>query len=129
MPVATCDLNTLIKGQRCYACLPQKVNQAAMVYWLEQTRAKLAGVTPLTANQLLGASKCLECFPTNDVCDALDAFVAQQGAIGVGVAGASTITIAQIRAAINLLSNMSLDDLRTIEIATRCALNAFLFVS
>lgn len=125
MALVTCDLNTLIRGQKCYACFPQKVNQAAMVYWLEQRRAKLAGQTPLTANQLMAASKCLECFPTDNVADALDAFVAQQGAIAAGVAGASTITIAQIRANINLLSNMTLDDLRSIEIATRCALNAF----
>lgn len=125
MATVACDLATLIAAQRCYACFGQKINQAAMVYWLEQRRAKLAGQTPLTAVQLLAASKCLECFPVDPVADGLDAAVAQAGAVAAGVAGANTITIAQIRANINQFANLSLDDLRTIEISVRCLLNAF----
>lgn len=122
---APCDLNTLVRGQKCFACLSQKENQAAIVLFLEQRRAKLLGVTALTANQLRSAAACLGCFPTDPVADALDAFVAQQGAIAAGVAGASTQTIAQIRNAIKGLANTSLDELRTMEVLLRCQSNAF----
>lgn len=122
---AACDLKTLTQGQKCYACLSEKENQAAIVYWLEQRRAKLLGVTPLTVGQLRAAAACLGCFPTDPVADGLDAYVAQAGAIAAGVAGASTITIAQIRAAIKGLANTSLDEMRTMEILLRCQSNAF----
>jgi hypothetical protein len=121
----TCTLNALVQGQKCYACLSEKENQAAIVYWLEQRRAKLLGVTPQTTAQLRAAAACLGCFPTDPVADGLDAYVAQAGAIAAGVTGASTITIAQIRAAIKGLANTSLDELRTMEIIARCASNAF----
>jgi hypothetical protein len=122
---APCDLNTLVRGQKCFACLPQKELQAAIVYFLEQRRAKLLGVTPLTANQLRTAAACLGCFAIDPVADALDSYVAQQGAIAAGVAGASTQTIAQIRNAIKALANTTLDDLRTMEVLLRCQSNAF----
>lgn len=122
---ATCDLNTLIRGQKCFACLSQLENQAAVVYFLEQRRAKLLGQTAQTANQLRQAAACLGCFPTDNVADGLDSFVAQAGAIAAGVPGASTQTIAQIRNAIKGLANTSLDELRTMEILLRCQSNAF----
>lgn len=109
-------------------CLSELENQAAIVYFLEQTRAKLAGQTPLNVNQLRQAAACLACIPTDPVADALDAAVAQAGAIGVGDT-ASAASIAAIRKAIKGLANTSLDDLRSIEINLRCQLNAFLFTS
>lgn len=123
--VVDCSLNTLIQSQRCYSCFGQKINQAAIVYWLEQRRAKLAGQTPNNANQLIAAIKCLECFSTDPVADGLDAAVAQAGAVAAGVAGAANMPIATIRSNINSLANLSLDDLRTIEVNLRCLLNAF----
>lgn len=120
-----CDLNTLVRGQKCYACLSEKEVQAAIVYWLEQRRAKLTGQTAQTTAQLRQMGSCLGCFPTDPVADGLDAFVAQQGAVAAGVAGASTITIAQIRNAIKGLANTSLDELRTMEIFLRCQSNSF----
>lgn len=122
---AACDLNTLVRGQKCFACLPQKELQAAVVFFLEQRRARLLGQTALTANQLRSASACLNCFPIDPVADALDAYVAQQGAIAAGVVGASTQTIAQIRNAIKGLANTSLDELRNMEVLLRCQSNAF----
>jgi hypothetical protein len=125
MATVNCTTASLVLAQKCYSCFGQKINQAAMVYWLEQRRAKLAGTTPLTAVQLLAASRCLECFPIDPVADGLDAAVAQAGAVAAGVVGASTITISQIRANINQFANLTLDDLRSIELVTKCALNAF----
>jgi hypothetical protein len=122
---ASCDLNTLVRGQKCFACLSQKEDQAAVVYFLEQRRAKLLGVTSLTANQLRAAAACLGCFPVDPMADGLDAFVAQAGAIAAGVAGSSTQTITQIRNAIKGLANTSFDELRTMEILLRCQSNAF----
>lgn len=121
----SCDQRTLVNGQKCYACLSEKEEQAAVVYWLEQRRAKLLSVTPLTTAQLRSAAACLGCFPIDPAADALDAFVAQGGAIAAGVTGASTITIAQIRNAIKGLANTSFDELRTMEILLRCQSNTF----
>lgn len=122
MATVVCTLNALVQGQKCYSCLSEKEIQAAIVYWLEQRRAKLAGVTALTANQLRAAAACLGCFSTDPVADALDAYVAQDGARAAGVA---IPTIAQIRNASKGLANTSLDELRTMEIMLRCQLNAF----
>ena len=125
MAVVACDLNTIIKQARCFQCFSQRENQAAIVYFLEQRRAKLAGQNAQTTNQLRSTSACLGCAPTDPVADALDAGVAQAGAIAAGVAGASTQTISQVRSAIQPLVNLSLDDLRTMEILLRCQLNSF----
>jgi len=125
MATVTCTLNNLIQSAKCFSCFSEKENQAAIVYFLEQRRAQLAGQTPQTPNQLRTQSACMTCIPIDPVADANDAAVAQAGAIAAGVSGSSTQTIAQIRAAINAFANMSLDDLRTIEILLRCQLNAF----
>jgi hypothetical protein len=122
MATVVCTLSALVQGQKCYACLSQKEVQAAIVYWLEQRRAKLAGQTPLTTNQLRAAAACIGCFPTDPTADGLDAYVAQDGARAAGVAIPS---ISQIRNAIKGLANTSLDELRTMEISLRCQLNAF----
>lgn len=125
MATVNCTLNQLIQQAKCFNCFSQKENQAAIVYFLEQRRAKLASQTAQTPTQLRASSSCVACIPVDPVADAQDAAIAQQGAIAAGVAGASTQTIAQIRQAINALANMSLDDLRTMEIVLRCQLNAF----
>jgi hypothetical protein len=125
MATVTCDLNSQIQRAKCFGCFSQKENMAAIVYFLEQRRAALAGQTPQTPLQVRTATKCLNCLPMDPVADAQDAAVAQAGAIAAGVAGASTQTIAQIRAAINSYANMSLDDLRTAEVYLRCQLNAY----
>lgn len=120
-----CDLNSLNQNGKCFACFSQKENQAAVVYFLNQTLAKLQGVTPQTPNQLRASTACLGCVPTNPTADNLDSAVAQAGAVAVGDS-ASSASIAAIRKAINPFVNMSLDDMRTIEIALRCQLNAYL---
>jgi hypothetical protein len=125
MATVNCDLNTLIQSAKCFGCLSEKENMAALVYFLEQRRAALASATPRTANQLNAVVACQRCLPVDPVVDALDTAVAQAGAIAAGASGASTQTIAQIRAAANAFANMSLDDLRTIEIYLRCQLNAY----
>jgi len=122
MATVVCTQNALVTGQKCYACFAQLQNQAALVYWLEQRRARLAGQTALTANQLRAAAACLGCFPIDPVADGLDAYVAQDGARAAGVASQ---TISQVAANSKGLANMPLDDLRTIEIMLRCQLNAF----
>lgn len=125
MATVNCDLNTLVKAAKCFNCFAEKENQAAKVYFLNQRLAKLQGVTAQTPTQLRAAIQCLGCVPVDPVCDALDAAVAQAGAVAAGVAGASTQTAAQIKAASLSFANMSLDDLRTLEIYLRCQLNAF----
>jgi hypothetical protein len=125
MSVVTCDQKTLNAGQKCYSCLSDKEVQAAIVYWLEQRRAVLTGQTPQTVAQLRKSAACFGCMPANLIADGLDAFIAQQGAIVAGAPGASIITIAQIRAAIKGFANTSIQELRSMEIITRCALNAF----
>jgi len=128
MPTVKCDINTINLAAKCLACFSQKENQAALVYFLEQTRAKLAGQTPMTPAALRSTTACLGCIPMDPTCDNLDSAVAQAGAIGVGDS-ASGASIAAIRKAINPYANMNLDDLRTMEAYLRCQLNAFLFVS
>lgn len=125
MATVDCTLNTLVKASKCFNCFSEKENQAALVYFLNQRLSKLQGVTAQTPAQLRAATTCLGCVPTDPVCDALDAAVAQAGAVAAGVAGASTQTAAQIKAASLSFANMSLDDLRTLEVYLRCQLNAF----
>lgn len=125
MATVICTLNQLITQAKCFGCFSQKENMASIVYFLEQRRAKLAGQTPQTPSQLRSASTCLACVPMDNVADAQDAAVAQQGAIAAGVTGASTQTITQIRQAITPFVEMPLDDLRTMEVLLRCQLNAF----
>lgn len=120
-----CDLNTINQNAKCFACFSQKENQAAIVYFLNQTLAKLQNATPQTPNQLRSTTACLACVPTDPVADNMDASVAQSGAIAVGDS-ASSGSIAAIRKAINPFVNMSLDDMRTIELYLRCQLNAYL---
>lgn len=121
MSTVACDINTLIKNAKCFNCFSQKENQAAIVYFLEQRRAALAVQTPQTPAQLRKAVQCF-CTPADDISDAYDVAVAQVGAI---VQGQANQTVAQIRSAINPFVNMSLKELRLMEILARCALNAY----
>jgi hypothetical protein len=123
--IVACDLNTLNQNSKCFSCFSQKENMAAVVYFLNQTVAKLQGVTPQTPNQLRATTRCLACLSMDPVADNKDASVAQQGAILVGDT-ASNASIAAIRKAINPFVNMNLDDMRSIELLLRCQLNAFL---
>lgn len=125
MATVKCDLTTLLKQGACFSCFGEKENQAIVVYFLNQRLAKLQAVTPQTPNQLRASAACISCTRPQSVADNLDSAVAQAGAVAAGVAGASTQTIAQIRAAANAFTNMSLSELRAIEVSLRCALNAF----
>lgn len=125
MATVKCDLNTLLQASKCFNCFSELQNQAIKVYFLNQRLAKLQGVTPQTPNQLRTTAACIICTRPESVADNLDSAVAQAGAIAAGVAGASTQTIAQIRAGANPFMNMSLSDLRAIEVILSCQLNAF----
>lgn len=125
MATVKCDLTTLQQQGKCFACFSELENQAAVVYFLNQRLAKLQAVTPQTPNQLRASAQCLTCTRPESVADNLDAAVAQAGAVAAGVAGASTQTIAQIKQASNPFRNMSLSELRSIEVLLRCSLNAF----
>lgn len=125
MATVKCDLNSLLQQGKCFACFSELEAQAAIVYFLNQRVAKLQGVTPQTPNQLRATAACLTCTRPEVVADNLDTAVAQAGAIAAGVAGASTQTIAQIKAASNAFRNMSLSELRSIEVLLRCQDNAF----
>lgn len=125
MATVKCDLNSLNAAAKCFACFSELENQAALVYFLNQRLAKLQAVTPQTPAQLRATSACIYCTRPEVICDNLDAAVAQAGAVAAGVAGASTITAAQIKAASNAFRNMSLGELRAIEVILRCQLNAF----
>lgn len=128
MPTAICDLNTLNQAGKCFNCLSELQNSAAIVYFLEQTRAKLAGVTPRTPNQMRQLAKPFLATAVNTTSDNLMAAVAQLGAIGVGDT-ASSASIAAIRKASNPYANMSVSELMAMQVILRCNLNAFLFVS
>lgn len=125
VPVA-CDLNTVNKAAKCYACFSELESQAAMVYFLNQTLATLQGVTPQTPVQLRQAAACIVCNRPEAVADDFDVAVAQAGAVVAGVPNAGTITTAQVKAAANPFRNMSLTELRAIELVLRCNLNQFL---
>lgn len=120
-----CDLTTLNKAQSCFNCFSELQNQAALVYLLNQTLAALQGVTPQTPNQLRATAACVNCTRPESVADGLDVAVAQAGAVIAGAA-AGTQTVTQIKAAANPFRNMSLSELRSIEVILRCQLNAFL---
>lgn len=125
MATVDCSLNTLIRSGKCFNCFSDKELRAAMVYFLNNRLAKLQGVTPQTAGQLVKSSACLVCSGPGMSIDNLDATVAQNGSVAAGNAGDAILTIAQIRAAINPLVQVSLIRLRTIEILLKCQLNAF----
>lgn len=125
MATVQCDLKTLQQQGKCFACFSELENQAAIVYFLNQRLAKLQAVTPQTPNQLRASAACIACTRPENTADNLDAAVAQAGAVAAGVAGASTQTIAQIKQAANSFRNMSLSELRAIEVLLRCQLNAF----
>lgn len=125
MAAVACDLNSLLKNGRCFQCFGELENQAIVVYFLNQLLAKKQGVTTPTPNSLRQTVECIACTRPETVADNLDSAVAQAGAIAAGVAGASTQTIAQIRAGANPFKNMSLSELRAMEIYLRCNLNSF----
>ncbi len=126
MPSVKCDLNTLNQAGKCWACFSELQAQAALVYFLNQTLATLQSVTPQTPNQLRQTAACINCTRPETVCDNLDVAVAQAGAVAAGVPGAGTISASQVKAASNAFRNMSLSELRSIEIILRCQINAFL---
>ncbi len=125
MATVTCSLTQLLALTKCFNCFSELENQAAIVYLLNQRLAKLQGVTPQTPNQLRASAACLSCTRPEAVADAFDSSVALQGAIAAGVAGASTLTPAQIKNAAKAFRNMSMSDLRAIQILLGCQLNAF----
>ncbi len=127
MAILLCDNNSLIKNGNCFnnCGLNTLINQAILVYFLEQIRAKKSGTAVRTPNQLRSAVASLGATPIDAVADGLDDAVAQVWAINSGVVGASTQTIAQIRAAANQFANMSIDELRTMEVSIRCSLASF----
>lgn len=120
-----CDLNTLIKAQACFNCFSELQNQAVLVFLLNQTLASLQGVTAQTPNQLRQTAACIACSRPETVADGLDVAVAQAGAVVAGSA-AGTQTVAQLKAGSKPFANMSLSELRAIEILLRCQLNSFL---
>lgn len=124
MAILACDNTSLIKNGNCFNNCGQstKLNQAMMVQLLEQIRAQKAGNAVRTANQLRSAVASLGATPIDFVADGLDVAVAQVWAIKSGVAGASTQTVAQLTKAAYQLTNMSIDELRTMEVSIRCAL-------
>lgn len=125
MATVNCTLSSLQAAGKCFACFSESENQAALVYFLNQRLAKLQGVTAQTPAQLRASAECLTCTRPETVCDNLDSAVAQAGAVAAGVAGAGTLTTAQIKAAMNPFLNMSMSELRAIEILLRCQLNAY----
>lgn len=124
MASVNCSISNLIASSKCFNCLSQIEDAAAVVYFLELRRAQLAGVAPDSPATLRKAVQCF-CTPPDLVADALDAAVAQAGAVAGGVVAAGTMTMAQIRSAINPFRNMSISELRNMEILLRCKLNAF----
>lgn len=124
MAILACDNTSLIKNGNCFnnCGLSTLIDQAMLVYFLEQIRAQKAGNAVRTPNQLRSAVAGLGATPIDPVADGLDVAAAQVWAIKSGVAGASTQTLAQIRAASNQFANMSIDELRTMEVSIRCAL-------
>lgn len=123
--VQKCDINTMITGSKCFACLSQIENQAAIVYFLMQRFAQLNGTAQQSVNQLRSQVQQFSISSVDLLADNLDVFVAQQGAIAASVPGASSQTIAQIRAAIKGFANTSLSELRAMEVLLRCRLNQF----
>lgn len=123
--VQKCDLSSLLQAGKCFACFSTLQNQAAIVYFLSQRFAKLNGTAVPTPGALRASVQALKASSINATADNLDAAVAQAGAVAAGVPGASTQTIAQIGAAILPFANMSLTDLRAIEVLLRCQLNQF----
>lgn len=121
-----CDLNSLNKAGQCFACFSELQNQAAMVYLLNLTLATLQGVVAQTPGQLRASAACLNCTRPAAVADNFDVAVAQAGAVVAGVPNATNLTVAQIKAGANPFRNMSLSELRSIEILLRCQLNSFL---
>lgn len=126
MAAVKCDLNTLLANGKCFQCFGELENQAIVVYFLNQLLAKKQGVTAPTPNSLRQTAECIACSRPETVADNLDSAVAQAGAVAAGVTGAATQTIAQIRAGATPFKNMTLTELRAIEIYLRCNLNAFL---
>lgn len=123
--VQQCDINTIVRGSKCFSCFSEIENQAAIVYFLNQRFAQLNGSAQQTVNQLRSAIQQFANSSVDMVADNFDAYVSQQGAIAAGVPGASTQTIAQIRAAVKGFANTSLSELRSMEVLLRCRLNQF----
>jgi len=125
MATVNCDLKTLLSQSACFQCFSELQNQAAKVYFLNQRLAKLQGVTPQTVNQLRASAACIACTRPESVADNLDSLVARMGAVAAGAPGISTQTIAQTKAAMKGFANLSLSELRAIEVLLSCQLNAF----
>lgn len=128
MPTVNCDFNTLNKAGACFNCLSELERSAAIVYFLEQTRAKLAGTTPRTPNQLRQVVRSFVTSGVNVISDQLMAAVAQAGATAVGDPSGS-LSIQAIKKASLPYANMANSELEAMRILLRCQLNAFLFTS
>ena len=124
MSAVDCTLNTLIKNQGCYTCFSEMECLAAVDYLLSRRLASLSASAVLTPAQLRSQTACLACSRPELVADAMDVWVARAGAINGGAA-ISTMTPAQLKAAFNPFRNMTMNELRSIEIYLRCSLNAY----
>jgi hypothetical protein len=122
---AKCDLNTLLKSNPCFNCFSELESQAVLVYLLSLTVAGLSGNAVQTPAALRAGTACINCSPPETVADNMDLVVAQQGAQNAGSALASA-SIAAIKKAANPFRNMSLSELRSIEILLRCQLNQWI---
>jgi len=122
---AKCDLNTLLKSSPCFNCLSELESQAVLVYLLSLTVSALSGNAVQTPAVLRAITACINCSRPATVCDNMDLVVAMQGAQNAGSALASASTAALKKAA-NPFRNMSLQELRSIEILLRCQLNQWI---
>jgi hypothetical protein len=123
-----CDINTLNRGSNapCFDCHGELQKQAVMVYLLSVTLAALQGVTPQTPNALRAAVQLIAASRPENVCDQMDVAVAYNGAMAAGAAQVTQgQSVAVITNAAKQFRNMSLTDLRAIEIFLRCQLNAW----
>ena len=122
---AKCDLNTLLKTSPCFNCFSELESQALLVYLLSLTVSGLSGNAVQTPAALRAAIQCINCSRPAIVCDNMDLVVAQQGAQNAGSALASA-SAAALKKASNAFRNMSLSELRSVEILLRCQLNQWI---
>ena len=120
-----CDLNTLLKSSPCFNCLSELESQAVLVYLLSLTVSGLSGNAVQTPAALRSGTACINCSRPESVCDNMDLVVAMQAAQNAGSAAASA-SVAALKKAANPFRNMSLSELRSIEILLRCQLNQWI---
>ena len=123
--VQTCDFTTLNKAAACFDCMSVLEKQAALVFFLNRRLGVLNGAGPQTPNALRSQTTAFIRGSVDPLTDAMDALIAQKGAVAAGDAAAGTLTMAQIRAQINAFAHMSYQELRAMELLLRCNLNQF----